>query len=160
MGHYTLMTGNGYPLMARAGRRSMRIEWRPEFTSGVQEVDAMHRLIIDRLATLEAAGADDRAGVPKAMRDLDRAVRVHFEYEEKLLSGLAAQATAAHRREHAHLMRLIGDGVSLSEDSRSAEALPTFTRVIGRWLLHEITSNDRHLFAYMRARTGHAVADL
>ncbi|EKV31471.1 hypothetical protein C882_3844 [Caenispirillum salinarum AK4] len=138
----------------------MRIEWRPEFSCGVQEVDSMHRLIIDRLTTLDAAGVEHPAALPGAMCDLDRAVRMHFEYEEKLLGRLAAQATASHRREHAHLLRLIGDGMSLCDDNRSSEALPTFVRVIGRWLLHEISTNDRHLFAYMRARSGRPVADL
>lgn len=138
----------------------MITQWRQEYASGITEIDAMHRTIVERLGVLQLVSLDDRPGLSSAMADLERSVAQHFEAEERLLDTMTPAATETHRREHRHLMRLLTDGGMLCSGPRVETALPAFVRVIGRWLMHEITANDQHLFAYVRARNHGLRADL
>lgn len=129
----------------------MFVEWRPEYASGNGDIDAMHRLIVDRLACVGRAVEEGR-GAGAAFRDLRTAVLDHFHAEDRLLEMMGATASAGHRREHGHLARLLADGQALCDDDARAAAVPTFVDVVSRWLIHEITANDRHLVTFLAAR--------
>lgn len=135
----------------------MQVEWRPEYVSGNDDIDTMHRTIIDRLAVLGEAARYGCAVAP-AFRDLRSAVLGHFEAEERLLAVMSDTASAGHRREHALIARLLRDGEGLCCDAALVQSsLPPFLDVVGRWLLHEIGANDRDLFAFLAARRRAAV---
>lgn len=129
----------------------MRVDWRPEYASGNDDIDRMHRTIVERLGVVGGAVMDGR-GVGAAFRDLRTSVVEHFEHEERLLGLMSETASASHRREHAHIVRLLTDGQGLCEDPGRVAALPVFVDVVGRWLIHEIAANDRSLFTFLQVR--------
>lgn len=131
--------------------------WHPRYATGLEDIDAMHRAMVARLDRLDSVVRHGETGASAALHDLEGTTRRHFEHEERLMEPLGRFAADTHRREHGHLLRLLADGTDLFTglSEPPTAAVPAFMRILGRWLLHEITSNDHRLVAVTRAhRTG------
>ncbi|MCC7257225.1 MAG: hemerythrin family protein [Gammaproteobacteria bacterium] len=88
------------------------VEWRPEFATGIADVDHEHRELIGWInQTLAAAG--DTAGDPGKVGDLlgevFARISAHFALEEHIMSARRYDQFAEHKRDHEHLLDDIRD---------------------------------------------------
>jgi hemerythrin-like metal-binding protein len=94
-----------------------RIEWRPEFSTGLAEVDHEHRGLIalinealDRCADAPA----DRGAIQRSLGEIYARTTAHFALEERLMERLEYDQRREHKGDHERLLddiRDIMDGV-------------------------------------------------
>ena len=141
------------------------IEWSDALLTGVAEIDAQHRFLVDTLIAADAAPVGEGGGrqAEKITRDLLAYAIYHFETEEALLrrSGYdrAEPADAdLHRQQHRGFsQRVVELRAEVRDSERSAqEALVSFLK---DWLINHILTSDRRLGQFIVAQGGRADAD-
>lgn len=91
---------------ARAGVRKCyhfdMIEWTPELSTGIAQLDEHHKEIFQWLAELESAAVEERTlfGV-YALTRFKQYVREHFSVEEALMKSAGYPGLVEHLEEHA-----------------------------------------------------------
>ncbi|MBI5786755.1 MAG: hemerythrin family protein [Rhodocyclales bacterium] len=130
------------------------IKWNDDMLTGVAEIDAQHRILVDTLIeanTKLTADASDPL-FEQITRDLLAYAIYHFDTEEQLMRqcGYAPDDAAKHVGEHRSFSEQV---VALRNDARRGEpgarnALVAFLR---DWLVNHIMTSDRRLGQFIRA---------
>lgn len=130
------------------------IKWNDAMLTGVAEIDAQHRILVDTLIEAGAKLGDDGSDplFEQITRDLLAYAIYHFDTEEQLMrqSGYAREAAATHIAEHRGFSEQI---VALRNDARrggpdARNALLAFLR---DWLINHILTSDQRLGQFIRA---------
>jgi hemerythrin-like metal-binding protein len=89
---------------AKAG--FVRLNWRPEYQSGIPAIDAQHRLLFESGNALLNAILDkqDKLDVELLLEELVGHVEHHFADEERILAQVGHPLDAAHRFRHNELL--------------------------------------------------------
>lgn len=132
------------------------IQWNDAMLTGVDEIDAQHRILVDTLIEANTK-LSDNAGDPlfeQITRDLLAYAIYHFDTEERLMlqHGYAAEEAAIHVSEHRGFSEQV---VALRSEARSDEpgardALLAFLR---NWLIKHILTSDQRLGKFICAAT-------
>jgi len=102
------------------------IQWRPEFSTGVADVDHEHQQLIEwinrTLAAMrqEQAGADD---VTELLGEVFARISAHFALEERVMRERAYDQFAEHKQDHERLLDEIRDIMDEHEFSEAADHL-------------------------------------
>lgn len=78
------------------------VEWKPQYSVGVLEIDAQHRRlleVINQLHEAMKAGGNPRA-LTVVVNELVGYTRYHFAFEEKMLEDAGYPDLDEHRRKH------------------------------------------------------------
>lgn len=134
----------------------MTMHWTPELRVGVEEIDAQHRALIDRVNKLVDACAAGRclAEVEPVMEFLRTYVARHFADEEGLMERSGYPEREGHRREHEgfrrHLEALAG---RLAAEGAGAgpELEAELQETVVDWLFDHICIRDRALGKFLGA---------
>ncbi len=128
----------------------MPIEWKPEFATGVRDIDLQHRELIELINDLERAtlaGATERV-LGEVLPRLAGYALFHFATEEHLIP-VTAQAVAhaeRHAREHREFTRTVERLTARFDGMPATPADLLELRVyLERWLLEHILGTDREL---------------
>lgn len=134
------------------------ILWNDDYLTGVDCIDAQHKVLVDTLNEANARLAVNvtRDLLEQITRDLLSYALYHFETEEALMqqydyTGGAPEDAEKHRQEHRSFSQQV---VSLREGLRdgnlvSREDLLSF---LNNWLINHILNTDQRLGSYL---TGH-----
>lgn len=125
------------------------VTWSPEFSVGVDGLDADHRQLVGTLndvfdALLRGNGS---LATHKALEDLDVYVRGHFSREEAWLFENASPEYETHRKEHQALcdhIRRVQDMHEQYDQESTIELLV----VLRDWLLGHIMNSDRDAISH------------
>jgi hemerythrin len=123
-----------------------RIEWRPEFSIGIADVDYEHQELIawinrTLVASLDAAG--DRSTVTDLLGEVFAKVSAHFALEERVMRDQGYDQLAEHKRDHELLLDDIRD---IMDDFESGSDLveERFATRLSEWFgLHFRTHDAR-----------------
>lgn len=88
------------------------IEWRPEFATGIPDVDHEHREMIEWInRTLAACGqaGDAKAAVADLLGEIHARISAHFALEERVMTSRGYDQFAEHKRDHERLLDEIRD---------------------------------------------------
>jgi hemerythrin len=113
------------------------IEWRPEFSTGLAEVDHEHRGLIDLINAALASCAE----VPAARQEIEAALgeiyartSAHFALEERLMERLEYDQRKEHKHDHERLLEDIrdimdglGHGAGFNQELFSARLVQWFS---------------------------------
>ena len=113
------------------------IEWRPEFATGIPDVDHEHREMIEwinrTLAVCGQAGAA-KAAVTDLLGEIYARISAHFALEERVMKTRGYDQFADHKRDHERLLdefREIMDdheaGSQVIEERLAARLAPWFS---------------------------------
>lgn len=78
------------------------VEWKPQYSVGVLEIDAQHRRLLEVINQLHDAmktGGNSRA-LTVVVNELVGYTRYHFAFEEKMLEDAGYPDLDEHRRKH------------------------------------------------------------
>ena len=119
------------------------MDWKPEYATGIHNIDQQHRRILGFLARFESLSAD--APDPLEMHRLIARTRAfmefHFCTEEALMLLVPHTDSAVHRAEHRYVLANLADleGQPLLEISKE-ELLPLMRHL----LFDHVLGGDQH----------------
>jgi len=99
------------------------IEWRPEFATGIPDVDHEHRELIEWInRALAACGqtGDARATVTELLGEIYARIAAHFALEERVMKSSNYDQFALHKRDHERLLDELRDIMDDHEASSGA----------------------------------------
>jgi len=125
-----------------------------ELTSGYEEIDGQHRLLLERLdAVVRAAEADDLPRATETLGVLGDYLVSHFQAEEWLMAESAYPERVRHKNAHDLFMQ---DFAQLGHELAAAGLSPHVLTWIGtrlpEWLKFHIQVNDLPLGRYLTNR--------
>jgi hemerythrin-like metal-binding protein len=127
--------------------------WKPEYATGVAEIDAEHRTLFEMASELHQAMLDGHgpAVLGVSVDRLLRYTREHLEHEEQLMRGSGFAGLAEHVAEHD---RLREKAVAMVQRFRDGERTMTIelAQFVAAWLKGHTTTMDRAIAAHLRSR--------
>jgi hemerythrin len=130
----------------------MSIAWSASFATGVSEIDAQHRELLDHVGHLLDVMRTDPSAVGRALDFLGDYTVSHFDTEERLMEHHAYPGAATHREAHAGFVRTFG---RLRFDYDLDGLTEGMTDLIGGWMVdwlkHHILESDRALGRFLVA---------
>lgn len=126
----------------------MALIWKPNYTTGVKELDEQHRQIIDQLNRLEALierGISKGPEVDALLAEMGSHVNEHFICEEDCMERHQCPMAEKNKQEHDQFLGLYRDFRADFGKSRSSQTLETFHRAAEQWLLEHVCFVDIHL---------------
>jgi len=120
------------------------IEWRPEFATGMAEVDYEHRGLIDLInaALIRCAGGGaERREIIAGLGDIYARTTAHFALEERLMQQLGYDQRQEHKRDHERLLDDIRDIMdAVKQDSGFDEE--RFAARLSEWFSEHFRTHD------------------
>lgn len=122
------------------------IEWRSEFETGIDEVDAEHRELVDLINALhqEVADRSDSQTISAFLGEVFARIAAHFALEESVMRKHAYDEYAAHKAEHERLLDEIRDIMDAHEAGSVDYGTPLSTRVRD-WFVNHFKYKDARL---------------
>jgi hemerythrin len=125
------------------------LQWRSDYSVGVESVDWEHRQLFDMMNELEGA-IESRKGqeIGYFLTGLLIYTREHFVNEENLMLQINYPDYLAHKAEHE---KLTNRAMELIESDSTAESTLTLLQFLKDWLRLHILGWDMKYKKYMRA---------
>jgi hemerythrin-like metal-binding protein len=128
------------------------LEWRPQYSVGVEEVDHEHRLMIGLINSLHERLGQERSGerVEEFFAEIHADIAAHFALEEKVMRDRHYDALAAHKADHERLL----DELREMMDEMAAGAVLIDERLGARlsaWFGGHFQTHDARLHKYLQA---------
>jgi len=122
------------------------LQWREEFSVGIEEVDHEHRELIELIRSLQQdlqAGADtDR--VIEVLGEIYNQIAAHFALEEKMMRETYYAALADHKEDHETLLDDLRDIMDEVEDDGVLDE-SQLTDDLNRWFSDHFKTHDAKL---------------
>ena len=121
----------------------MGIEWKDEFLTGLDEIDAQHHYffrLIKQIERFESSAADQTSLLMKLL-ELKRYAAFHFASEESLMEAYEFDGLTAHRETHGDLTAQLQTQFELA--SRSVASLAKLKMFLYTWFAGHTTHDDK-----------------
>lgn len=129
------------------------LEWRDEFSLGIDEVDYEHQqliqLINEAYESLGAGGA--REGLELALGEIYAVVSAHFALEEKQMRARAYPAFVEHKHDHELLLDELLEIMDGASGEGALEERSLATR-LSDWFGVHFRSHDARLHRFLEAQ--------
>jgi len=125
------------------------MQWKPEYETGIDEIDDQHRTLIQLVTEFEAAvnaNADWNTLFPLITRAKEY-TKFHFAVEESLMQICDYPRAAAHRAEHRFILERVA---SLKSGVLRKQLMDDLVPQFRSWLLGHFLDSDRHFIDFMR----------
>jgi hemerythrin-like metal-binding protein len=128
------------------------IDWRPEHTVGVEQIDGQHQRLIGLLNDIHvklSSAAPPVTALLEQLRSLTQEAVQHFHSEEQYFSQLPNQLAEQHRLSHEGLVRELKRAID-DNDPPNLEGLRALVGgYLKFWLLDHIVNTDSRLREYL-----------
>ncbi|MCL4764920.1 MAG: bacteriohemerythrin [Hyphomicrobiaceae bacterium] len=123
------------------------IEWRPEFETGVAEVDHEHRELVDLINKLHAyLGANAAKEVVSGfLGEVFAKISAHFALEETVMRKHRYDEYAAHKSDHEKLLDDIRDIMDAHESGVFVDYEVALGRAVRDWFVDHFKTKDARL---------------
>jgi hemerythrin len=119
------------------------IEWRPEFSTGVPEVDHEHRELIgwiNRVLVAAAQADSPRAAAVELLGEIFAKISAHFALEERVMRELGYVHLGEHKDDHE---RLLDDILDIMDEYEAGDAARFASRLSDWFGVHFRTHDAR-----------------
>ena len=122
------------------------IDWRDEFSVGVESVDHEHRGLIELINELDEAMQQDiqHATVVSSLGEIYAQVASHFALEEKIMRDARYANLAAHKEDHELLLDELLDTID-SVDEKGSYDRHALAQGLDRWFSDHFRTHDAKL---------------
>lgn len=126
------------------------IEWREEFSVGVESVDSEHREMIALINELDGAmrHAADCATVIRTLGEMLARISAHFALEEKVMKDAAYEGFAAHKADHEQLLDDLLDTIDSVEEAGHYDREALSGR-LNQWFSDHFRTHDAKLHRHI-----------
>ena len=128
------------------------LQWRDEFSVGIEEVDHEHKELIELIRNLqqEMQGGMDTDKILDALGEIYAQISAHFALEEKAMRTMNYSAYADHKEDHETLLDDLRDIMDEVEDDGVLDEVQ-LTDDLDRWFSDHFKTHDAKL--HRRARS-------
>ena len=122
------------------------IEWKDEFSVGVESVDHEHRELISLINELyeSAESGCSHDEVVTALGEIFAQISAHFALEEKFMRDTGYDAYGEHKSDHESLLDQLRDIMDRVEDDGSYDK-DRLSRELARWFTEHFRTHDARL---------------
>lgn len=137
----------------RAGEGASRFAWRPEYSVGIEEIDAQHQELFRRAGLfIDSLRRQSRQEIGILLSFLRLYAVTHFGAEEAWMRESRYPATAEHEKQHDGFIK---DILALSDqhEKKNGPGIEP-ARVSGwleKWLKNHVTSTDTDFARHLKA---------
>lgn len=128
------------------------ITWTGSFNTGLDDIDAQHKILISHANALNTAMRErrDKAQLETLFENLIDYLREHFQYEEALMKQIGFPGLAAHTIEHAQSLEEL---LSTKKDHERHEGLHSLElrHLIMNWIVRHIMQSDKDIGRFLAA---------
>lgn len=127
------------------------MEWKPEYSIGIEDIDRQHRGLVDCITLVEESvkSGDRWSAVHFATLQLRDYTHVHFAVEETVMKLIKYPQTEAHIREHHEFLRRLAE---FEQNSLSNTIQDDMLGFLGDWFVNHILKVDRDYSRYIANR--------
>jgi hemerythrin-like metal-binding protein len=121
-----------------------RIEWKPEFETGVALVDEQHRHLVEIINRFEEAlqkGKGSRQA-NEILNDLTGYTQEHFATEERLMAEAGYPQLKLHQSQHRQLLQKV-ERFQFDYNAAGRRITAELHEFLGYWLVNHILRDDR-----------------
>lgn len=131
------------------------IEWKSEYSVGVESIDKQHQLLVSMIARLNEAMLEGRTRqiIEPLFTALHRYVQFHFEFEEQLLKRTGYPEFESHRQSHVVLLNELKELESKYAQSSMTAGAPLM-HLLRHWLIDHICGKDKEYGRHVRENGG------
>lgn len=132
----------------------MKIEWTPDLSVGIGEIDAQHREFIRLIAGMpeELNASYDVKSAVELVVFLEGYADRHFKTEEMYMSIYSYPAFAAHKALHDKFRAEIKLMREKAEKQEAAEIILEINRRIYNWFIEHIKVTDTKLGGFLKGK--------
>lgn len=126
-------------------RRELKMEWQPELSVGIDEIDTQHKMLISKINDLIKAILDGqgRENVITVLKFLESYVIEHFQCEEQIMRDLNHEYIEEHIEAHKAFHNNLKDILkTVGEKGVSHETMEIIEQDLITWLLRHIVEMD------------------
>lgn len=124
------------------------MKWNNSFALGIEEIDAQHKKIFERLLAIENAVTkrDPWHILRFQLDELAAYMKFHLAVEEAMLEIIRYPGRSEHRESHARILEQVAELESaLKEDSKAEDLV----RFFEGWFLKHVLAADRRYAEYV-----------
>lgn len=132
------------------------LQWKPEYSVGVEAVDHEHRELIELVNRIGKALSSGRplSEVEDEFGDLHRAISSHFALEERFMRERSYDQLPQHKADHERLLDDLREIMDSYRDGRQ-DSLAQLTEVVDSWFAVHFQTHD----ARLHGRLGDLIGD-
>ncbi len=138
------------PLIHRKMSARQYVEWKDEYSVGIDSIDRQHKKLIALINSLQTA-VNYSAGAEYEQEALDELVdytRTHFGYEEELMEKHGYPDFTTHRAEHELMISRVEQ--VLAEYKRNPDtAMQNAIDFLRDWLINHINGTDKQYSKFL-----------
>ena len=125
------------------------IEWKDEFNTGVAEVDAEHRELIELINELHASAVGNGSwdAIIDFLGEIYARISAHFALEEKIMLEQRYDQYEDHKADHERLLEEIRDIMDEYEDGSDGEEL--LASRLNDWFTLHFKTKDARLHKHL-----------
>ena len=117
------------------------LDWSEEFSVGVPEIDADHRMLFELIGVLADAPASQRI-VSESLDALAEYVGHHFAREERYQEAIGFPGLAAHRVLHRQLAERLASFRAIHDVDPSRVDVGELRNFLRHWLINHVLHED------------------
>ena len=123
------------------------MEWKSEYSLGIEEIDTQHKTLLELIAAFEHAVAEDAHWntVQPLIARTREFVKFHFAVEESLMQIVGYPGYSAHRTEHQAVLEQLA---ALEHRVLRQETKGELKRMMRSWLFRHIIDSDQPFARY------------
>jgi len=122
------------------------LEWKAEFSVGIDSMDVEHREMIELINTVyaELEGRRDADAIEAFLGEVHRAISSHFALEERIMREAGYEDYVAHKNDHEALLDQILDMMDASLDD-AEQGLESLEQNLSSWFAKHFSTFDARL---------------
>jgi hemerythrin-like metal-binding protein len=144
------------PFIRRKFKDRRRVDWKDEYSVGIESIDQQHKKLINLINMLQTS-VDYSTGEAFEQECLAAVVdytKIHFVYEEGLMSKYGYPDFEAHKAQHQKMIDKVEE--LLAEYEKDPEsAMKNALDFLKQWLIKHINGTDKQYSEFLVSKGAH-----
>jgi len=144
------------PFIRRKFKDRGRVDWKDEYSVGIESIDKQHKKLIDLINMLQTT-VDYSTGEEFERECLAAVVnytKTHFVYEEGLMSKYGYPDFEAHKAQHQKMINKV-NGLLANYEERPESAMKDALDFLKQWLIRHINGTDKEYSEFLISKGAH-----
>jgi len=144
------------PVVRRKFMDRKRIDWKDEYSVGIESIDEQHKKLINLINALQAI-VDYSASEEFEQECLAAVVdytKTHFVYEEGLMIKYGYPDFEAHKAQHQRMIDKVNDLLAAYEKNPES-AMKDALDFLKQWLIRHINGTDKQYSEFLLSKGAH-----